>query len=396
MAVAAVGILIYRLATSSSKGDAGRPAEVGKDPLQEARELRDKGDLAGAMVKYEKIVAANPAHLEARAEVGILYHRLGYQERALPHLKAAREGGRGDAEFLMALGECQLSLGERREALAVLLEAEKKSPGARSALAVGDAYADLDRFDEAADAYRRLLESEPKFVVAALRLNRTLLLQGKVAEAERLTEGAVAGFTPEDREFAGAHLRAQVHREKGELEKALAVIEGVMKDGAKFWFDLARLKVQILLETAKYDGTVRFANEVMERSQTPDRVLIFADVGLLFVEALLLRGELAEARRASVATLERLKPYHRIGMYTPIREPTEALLLVVGRRNPEEFAALVETLPKRAHNDHYLLLAVLARAEGRTEDYRRHLQTAQERTLGRNHPYYLIEHLRKS
>ncbi|GEM_PF-4362080 len=370
------------------------PPPQARTLYEEARELLQKGDSEGARLKLEKAVARDPRAFDARWALAGIYQSWGCHEQALPHLRQLSEWAPEDAKVLLAFGESLAALGERAEAARILEEVQKRSPSERAALAWGDVLADMDRLDDAIGVYLGLLQKNEAHLGAILRWSRAVLLRGRIAEVEERSRKLPEKIPAEDRAFAAAYLEVQVLREKGELARSLGRLDEALRPG-KFWFEVARLKTQILLEMGRFADALKMADEVMKRSQAPERRSFFSDVGFLFVEAMLLRGERAEASTAARAVLQHLSGYNKYGVVASLRETIEALLLVVGRADSTAYLKFVEGLPRRGQNDHYLFLAILAKAEGKSDEFRKFLGLAREKTIGKNYPWFLIESLGK-
>jgi tetratricopeptide (TPR) repeat protein len=114
-------------------------------------ELHDE-DAEQARAAYERALALDPAHVDARVNLGCLHHAAGKLSEAEAHYRAALEVKPRDATAWFDLG--------------VTLE-------------------DQGRHDEAGRAYERALESDPDCADAHYNLARILDRLGRTAEAVR-------------------------------------------------------------------------------------------------------------------------------------------------------------------------------------------------------------------
>lgn len=57
----------------------------------EANELKEQGDLAGAVAKLEEILQTDPGHVLSHAALGVHLHKLGRLEEAIAHAVTVTE-----------------------------------------------------------------------------------------------------------------------------------------------------------------------------------------------------------------------------------------------------------------------------------------------------------------
>lgn len=225
--------------------------------LSEAQSLERQGRLEEAGALYEGIVGHYPQCGEAWFGLGVLAMRIGDLELAATFLEQARAVGLGDVAVLINLGEIYRRQGLIEQAVAVLSEVcgkDKRSRDGRinlaAALAGGRRYAEalepleeallLDRnakaawlmkgevhkklgqLDDAAAAFRKSLELNPKDSEARLGLAETLRLQKQFATAipefeallqiDARHQGALTGLAAialEQKDFAAAEAAYQ-------------------------------------------------------------------------------------------------------------------------------------------------------------------------------------------
>ncbi|HEX9988151.1 MAG TPA: tetratricopeptide repeat protein [Chloroflexia bacterium] len=113
--------------------------------------LGHKGDDEGAIAAFDEALKAAPGYNNALYERATTYLGMGNYEAAARDYEAAKAGGKRDSNVGWLLGF---------------------------------AYYMLGRFDEASNAYRAVLEQDPRMAGARVDLARTLLAAGKTSEAE--------------------------------------------------------------------------------------------------------------------------------------------------------------------------------------------------------------------
>lgn len=117
--------------------------------LQQAIEAHRAGRLAEAERLYRTILEAQPGHVDANHNLGVLVSGVGQPDRALPYLKAALEGHPGQGQFWISYVDALIAAGQPSDARAVLDQA-------RGLGLSGDAVEQLQRrLDGAAEPSRQ-------------------------------------------------------------------------------------------------------------------------------------------------------------------------------------------------------------------------------------------------
>ena len=159
---------------------------------------QQKGMEANALRHYRRALQLDPSIREARYNLGALYARQGRFDRAIREFEAFAARFPEDPQGLLALGDARLRAGLETAAVEAYEEL-LSHPGlaaaqARGAVAAGPAQiqgrlaatkAQLGRLEEAATAYRTLLEMAPDSLNARLQLGLVLQKLGRLAESER-------------------------------------------------------------------------------------------------------------------------------------------------------------------------------------------------------------------
>lgn len=381
----AVGWLVKGLSKNNAgPGDQGPPPV---DQFEEARQLFDQGDLRGAEGRLKRLLAVDPKAVNGHFLLGRIYQRQGNYELAEPHFRQAHEGKPDDPEGSRSLAEAWIMLGRAEDAVDLLEPLQKRNPDVRTAMVLGDAYFAIDRYDVASEVFAWAWKAEPESLRAALCLLRSLLHLGKMSEAEEVAKKAPDGLPPDDRAYGKILLESSLLREKGDLEGALALLDP--EKAPKYSTDLERTRTQYLFELGRFDEMFGVATDLQKKMRHP---VVYVDVMYLKIIGLLLQRKLKEAKEEAGKAVFDMQLHSHV---TELKDKLEAILIVEGRSNRDRLLKRMDALPKRAHNDHYLFLAALSRAEGREAEYRRDLETARKSTLGKNFPHFLIESLLK-
>ena len=172
-----------------------RGATVGANPLEKpesfeslmsaGRNYYDNKDAAKAVVAFQKAVAAQPTHPDARLNLANAWLLQG--EAA----NAAREAGEvlqlnpNSAAAHYVLGCAQLRLSKFEEALKELQMAHDIDPSvAAASFQLGRAHMELGHFAEAVDAFGEAIQLQPDHAAAHYALSQVLVRAGRQTEAE--------------------------------------------------------------------------------------------------------------------------------------------------------------------------------------------------------------------
>lgn len=115
--------------------------------VEEARQLAEDGNIAGAITLLRNVVAENPKNIEAAVELGVLLYDSGHDAEAEEVLQKARKQGNRDATFALAriaLGKYDIDEGR------ALLAAYRKTLRSGKKVVAEDQSENLeDQFDRA-------------------------------------------------------------------------------------------------------------------------------------------------------------------------------------------------------------------------------------------------------
>ena len=128
------------------------------------QEQISNGDFEGAITKLEDLVGSKPELAVAYNDLGVLYHRQEENSLALTRYRRAVDLEPGNTNFRKNLADIlAVTFGEYEEALqhyVAVLAADPKD--AEALLATGHICARLERYDDAAEFYERVLETRTK------------------------------------------------------------------------------------------------------------------------------------------------------------------------------------------------------------------------------------------
>jgi tetratricopeptide (TPR) repeat protein len=116
---------------------------------------------ASRVRSLQQQVELNPANATARAQLAEIWLAKRRPRRAIPLLRQALERDGSSAELRYLLGLAHLRAGQPDEALEPLSEALARDAKVRygnAYLAIGDALAEVNRVDEATEAYERFVK----------------------------------------------------------------------------------------------------------------------------------------------------------------------------------------------------------------------------------------------
>ena len=200
-------------------------------PLDRAWELVAQGNRQEAVRVLDQVIKANPRNGDARLLLGSILAEEGKSAEAIRHIE--------EAVRLMP-----------------------QSPMAHNAL--GEALQTAGELNRARGAFEKAVALDPRFAQAHANLGRVLIQTGESSgAAEHLDRAiALAGQTP-DAAYS-LYLRAKIHTEQDEVEKAAAALKlavAAQPDFGEAWSDLGQA-LKVLLDDAGALAAFRRAVEV--------------------------------------------------------------------------------------------------------------------------------------
>jgi tetratricopeptide (TPR) repeat protein len=343
--------------------------------LAEAQQLQRDGKDKQAVVLFQKVLEKDPQVGAALVGLGLSWQSMGYSDRAVEVLTTATQNKDADLTLDRALAQALLSTGQREKAIALLEPAYRKMPDIKTGFLLADAYYVCERFSEAIELYLTLLEKRVRSNRLVLRLHRALLLDRRDSNMIQIL------ITP--RGSLKKLIDSTDLRWNGDFVGALACLD---QDSSLF----LRRKLQLLLEMGKYEEVLPLAEELQAKSRDSAAITYRADAGMAKMLALLLLKKHSEAKAFAALQLRELDPH-----VTSIRGALAAFRHVTGKIDEGAYLKEVGIEPGVAKNDHYLFLAVLARAREDATASKAHLKQADKVTRALDYPIFLISRLQK-
>ncbi|MEE9219621.1 MAG: tetratricopeptide repeat protein [Acidobacteriota bacterium] len=173
------------------------PAASGNAPerlVREAKAALAAGDVQAAVVRLREAIRLDSGNIEAYAQLGHAYRRLGVPERARDAYEKALEIGGPRADLYQNLGVVE-ALGKRFRSASERFESAVDLAPEKADLYhnLGNAYQEQARFEEAARAFEKALALDPSDLDSAASLGRLLVLKGESKHAIRLLSAALEG-----------------------------------------------------------------------------------------------------------------------------------------------------------------------------------------------------------
>ncbi len=162
--------------------------------FREARQAEQRRDLAGALDKYNAVLAADPSIAEVWANKGLVLYELDRHREALRAFQKAVELKPQLANAQLFLGLEFVRFDEPQKALAPLGLALRFDPGStRVRCALADAHAQLGHHEQAISLYRDVLDREPGMEDARYRLALAYLNLSKSSARKLVDSGSGYG-----------------------------------------------------------------------------------------------------------------------------------------------------------------------------------------------------------
>jgi len=161
-----------------------------------------------ALPLFSRIVAANPAHRQARELLATCRIYTGHPEAAITDLELLRAGGPGEPGILYLLGVAYARLKQPDKAQAAFAEMMNAANPAQASFLMGKAYYDAGRFEDAAEALQKTVAADNGFPGVHLGLGKVYVSLRRNQEAESEFKLALAqdSAAAEAQYFLGALL----------------------------------------------------------------------------------------------------------------------------------------------------------------------------------------------
>jgi tetratricopeptide (TPR) repeat protein len=169
----------------------GRLPAYDMNPLTEAREYLDRGDVQRAVQEYRTVARIDRGSFDTPRQVAELLRRVGDASGQIDAAAAARDRFPRTPAAHRNLGWAYFNNRRFDEALASFREALALDPTEPEAQrGIAEVWLEQDRFPEAIEAFRRALHRHPNDAAAHNGLAIALTLSGRTEEALRHFEDA--------------------------------------------------------------------------------------------------------------------------------------------------------------------------------------------------------------
>jgi tetratricopeptide (TPR) repeat protein len=184
-----------------------------------ANVLCSRGEVAEALIQYEKTLAIDPKNAEAHQNLGLALQRLGQFQAALPHHETALAISPKSAAVHVSLGDAYRHIGRHDAAIAQYAQALMINPALTDAhINLGGCFHATGRRDQAIRSYQRALTINPGLAAAHYNLGNLYAELDNVDAAIAHYERSIALFPTS----AEAHNNlANVLLKRGRNEEAI-------------------------------------------------------------------------------------------------------------------------------------------------------------------------------
>ena len=302
---AALALLLGGALREPLSASAGSSPQIGADRLQAGFSA---GDTAGLVRRLQRELRANPDHVRSNALLGVAYQQRAretgdatYYTKSEGVLRRALAVTPDDLLATSALGSLALSRHRFREALRLGERARSLSPStARSYGIIGDALAELGRYDAAFAAFDRMAALRPSLSsYARVAYARELLgrPRGAIAALELALDAAAA--QPEPRAWTHVEL-GKLHWSVGNLPRARKHYRAALASFPGYVFALDAL-AHVEAARGRYGAATELARRAGETIALPQFVATLGDIYRVSG-----RNRLARRQYALVGAIERL------------------------------------------------------------------------------------------
>ncbi len=242
--------------------------------------------LSKSIEQYEKITELQPDDVQAWLMLGRL-HRINHDSlSAEAAYKKVLEMDPENEDALIQLGLVYSDLGDRPRAEQMFRKAAEQRPSAEALTYLAGTYEQMNRFDLAAEAYKKALELAPNNIELKRAYAASLLRADKIEEARKVFE-EVAAADPRDYQ---AHLRlSQIYRQRGKLADARKSLDAALQ-AAPGNLEVLYTNVGLLEAEGKIDEAIDALKEILESTQRisyskgekSNRAIFLERLGLLY------------------------------------------------------------------------------------------------------------------
>lgn len=310
------------------------------------------GDLAAAIRIYEPMLEGSRSNdYKFKVHLAALYDRVNRFPDAIKLLEPIVTVDSKDVEGLMALGFAYGGAGKPKEAIPLMMAAQKLNPTSwRLDLALGTAQREVGELDAAEASLKRVLADEPKQVQAHFQLALVQMAKSQFPQAIDTLKAGL-GLAPSSVEFQ--QLLGDALFRAGRKEEAITQFQALAARNGAVLADAVNLG-RVYQASGRLDDAARTYREALQK-YTPNP-FVYALLGLVQAE----QGNFAGARQ-TIATGRQLTPDDprllRALIQTEVSAKDFKAALVVAQR-------LVDVQPKSAE-DRFNLATIYGRVGDR-------------------------------
>jgi tetratricopeptide (TPR) repeat protein len=253
---------------------------------EKAVSLYKQGQFREAITEFQKVLAEHPDHPDSWKFVGLAYYQLkDYQAAVAPLEKALalkRAEGRNDSDLVRALGQSHLSIKQYDKALPYLETLVRvQMNSAANYYMLGVTFANLNRPEEAAEAFQKAVKLDPKDADSWYFIGVQQFRSGKLNDAIPSLKSGLA-VSPKNLEMLGLYAEALLRQGATETDekKANALFDEAVRTSTtlKSLRDDAasnELLGRAYLAAKKYTNAELTLSRALETTKQPSAALYF-------------------------------------------------------------------------------------------------------------------------
>ena len=195
---------LLALLVGGTEAHARGSAKAAREAYREGQEIGNRGDLAGAIGKFEEAVRLDPKMELAYLRLGLAYRMTDRWPESLAAYQGAIANARqykydaydGLAQLYRSMGHLRMAAESHGRALEEARKRKRPFPEGHFELAL--TYIELRELDDAIRELREALKLRPDYLRASVRLANTLVANDELDEAQTMFE-AMLKKNPKDR-----------------------------------------------------------------------------------------------------------------------------------------------------------------------------------------------------
>jgi len=202
---------------------------------EKAVSLYKQGQFREAIEEFQKVLDEYPEHSDSWKFVGLAYYQLKDYKSAITPLEKAlalkRKEGRNDPDLIRALGQAHISVNQYNQALPYFETLSRMQMSvAANFYMLGVIYANLNRAEDSAEAFKKAVKLDPKDSDSWYYLGVQYFRNGKLNEAVASLRNGLSA-NPKNPEVLGLFVEALLRQGANETDerKANALFEEAIR-----------------------------------------------------------------------------------------------------------------------------------------------------------------------